>query len=124
MASEPECVSINMPNTGNMPNSGNTGETRGINWDAICRSFDSLIVEPCETLTSSDGYTLTNEGQRVFLVCIGGSRLAMLINDPEHRGNQYGYQRIAYLTLYQNRIAYLILVRDGYTFLNVGLPNL
>lgn len=64
-ASEPEYVSINMPITGNTPNTGNT---QGINWGAIYRSFDSLIVEPCNTLTTPDGYTLTSEGQRVFLV--------------------------------------------------------
>jgi hypothetical protein len=31
---------------------------------------DERIIEPCETLTSPDGYTLTPEGQRV-LKCIG-----------------------------------------------------
>jgi hypothetical protein len=42
-------------------------------------SVDALITEPCETLTTPDGYTLTNEGNRVFLVCIGGGALATLL---------------------------------------------
>ncbi len=78
--SEPEYITINMPNTGNSPN---TGSTRGINWGAICKSFDNLIVEPCETLTTPDGYTLTSVGQRVFLVCIGGSGLAAALGHSE-----------------------------------------
>jgi hypothetical protein len=43
-----------------------------INWGAICRNpiVDSFISEPCETLTSPDGFTLNSRGQRV-LVCLG-----------------------------------------------------
>ena len=72
-ASRPEYVDIDMP----------APKSQGINWGAICRSYDALIVEPCETLTTPDGYTLTREGQRVFLVCIGGSALALLLGHPE-----------------------------------------
>jgi hypothetical protein len=43
----------------------------GINWLQICRNpiVDTLVVEPCETLTSPDGYQLTDEGRKV-LVCL------------------------------------------------------
>ena len=52
----------------------------GFNWLEACRNalVDSLITEPCETLTSPDGLQLTDEGRKV-LVCLGGGALAKLI---------------------------------------------
>jgi hypothetical protein len=41
-----------------------------------------LITEPCETLTTPDGYTLTADGQHV-LECIGGETLATLTGHTE-----------------------------------------
>lgn len=57
-------------------------QTRGINWDEICRNpiVDAVIVEPCSTLTTNRGYTLTYEGERV-LRCIAGGAV-LLIYDP------------------------------------------
>ena len=51
-----------------------------INWGAICRNpiVDSFISEPCGTLTSPDGFTLTSEGERV-LRCIGGGAVVTLL---------------------------------------------
>jgi hypothetical protein len=51
-----------------------------INWGAICRNpiVDSFISEPCETLTSPDGYTLTPQGGQV-LRCIGVGAAATLL---------------------------------------------
>ena len=51
-----------------------------INWGAICRNpiVDSFISEPCGTLTSPDGFTLTPEGERV-LRCIGGGAVVTLL---------------------------------------------
>ena len=51
-----------------------------INWGELCRMADPLIVEPCNTLTSPDGYTLTEEGNRVFLVCVGLGTATSLID--------------------------------------------
>jgi hypothetical protein len=55
-----------------------------INWGEVCRYpvVDERIIEPCETLTSPDGYTLTPEGQRV-LKCIGGGALTTLLGRPD-----------------------------------------
>lgn len=41
----------------------NTPLPSGINWANICTNplVEPLISEPCETLTSPDGYTLTPE---------------------------------------------------------------
>src|SRR4051812_39322693 len=52
---------------------------KGVNWLEICRNplVDALITEPCETLTSPDGYTLTPQGEHV-LSCIGGGTLSIL----------------------------------------------
>jgi hypothetical protein len=52
-----------------------------INWGAICRNpiVDSFISEPCETLTSPDGFTLTSRGQRV-LVCLGVGGIAAYLD--------------------------------------------
>jgi hypothetical protein len=51
-----------------------------INWGAICMNpiVDSFISEPCETLTSPDGYTLTAQGGQV-LRCIGVGAAATLL---------------------------------------------
>lgn len=51
-----------------------------INWLKVCRSLDFFISEPCNTLTSKDGLTLTAEGDRV-LRCIAGGGLLLLL-DP------------------------------------------
>ena len=52
-----------------------------INQGAICRNpiVDSFISEPCETLTSPDGFTLTSRGQRV-LVCLGVGGIAAYLD--------------------------------------------
>jgi hypothetical protein len=57
-------------------------QTTGINWGEICRNpiVDAVIVEPCSTLTTSGGYVLTDEGNRVIR-CIGGGAV-LLILDP------------------------------------------
>lgn len=47
----------------------------GINWGAICRALQGHISEPCETLTTSDGYILTQEGKRVVACFLGGALL-------------------------------------------------
>jgi hypothetical protein len=49
-----------------------------INWYELCTNpvVDILISEPCGTLTTDDGYTLTPEGERV-LACLGGGALAL-----------------------------------------------
>jgi hypothetical protein len=58
--------------------SSSSASTR-INWGEICRNpiVDFAIAEPCRTLTTSDGFTLTAEGQRV-LKCIAGGGLLLL----------------------------------------------
>ncbi len=47
-----------------------TGEpvSSRINWLDVCKnpSVDAVITEPCPTLTSPDGYTLTPQGQSTF----------------------------------------------------------
>ena len=50
-----------------------------INWLEICNNpvVDAIVTEPCEDLTSSDGYELTQEGQKV-LVCFAGGTVAVL----------------------------------------------
>lgn len=49
-----------------------------INWYELCINpvVDILISEPCSTLTTNGGYTLTPEGERV-LSCLGGGALAL-----------------------------------------------
>lgn len=49
-----------------------------INWYELCTNpvVDILISEPCSTLTTNGGYTLTPEGERV-LACLGGGALAL-----------------------------------------------
>jgi hypothetical protein len=49
-----------------------------VNWYEICKNpiVDSLITEPCHTLTKNGGYTLTPEGERV-LACLGGGAAAL-----------------------------------------------
>jgi hypothetical protein len=59
---------------------------RRINWLEICRIpvVDALLSEPCETLTTPDGYTLTKEGERVVGCVVGlfGGSAALMIADP------------------------------------------
>ncbi|WP_148687535.1 hypothetical protein [Candidatus Nitrosocosmicus hydrocola] len=38
--------------------------------------MDTLVTEPCHTLTTNGGYTLTPEGERV-LACLGGGAAAL-----------------------------------------------
>lgn len=54
----------------------------GINWGEICQNplVDALISEPCNILTTNNGYTLTPEGERV-LGCIAGGGILLFI-DP------------------------------------------
>lgn len=51
-----------------------------INWGAICRNpiVDSFISEPCDSLTSPDGFTLTSRGHRV-LACLGVGGIATIL---------------------------------------------
>ncbi len=55
-------------------------ESSSINWYKICKNpiVDRLITEPCNTLTTNGGYTLTSEGQRV-LACLGEGAVALVI---------------------------------------------
>ena len=55
-----------------------TAQKQGINWYKLCTNpiVDILITEPCSTLTTNGGYTLTQEGNRV-LSCLGGGALAL-----------------------------------------------
>lgn len=48
-----------------------------INWLEVCKSpmVDAVVSEPCETLTSPDGFTLTAKGQRVIGCFIGAAVL-------------------------------------------------
>ncbi len=48
-----------------------------INWLAVCRNtiVDAVISEPCETLTTPDGYDLTPAGQRVVACVLGAGVL-------------------------------------------------
>jgi hypothetical protein len=61
---------------------GEEQQRRGINinWGAICRNplVDAYLSEPCETLTSPDGYTLTPEGKHV-LACLGAGAVAPIL---------------------------------------------
>lgn len=51
-----------------------------VNWFKICKNpiVDRLITEPCHTLTTNGGYTLTPEGEKV-LACLGGGAVALAI---------------------------------------------
>jgi hypothetical protein len=57
----------------------------GTNWGQLCRNpvVDRVIVEPCETLTTPDGYGLTPEGQRV-MGCILGAGVLLLADPTGH----------------------------------------
>jgi hypothetical protein len=57
-------------------------QTAGINWDEICRNpiVDAVVVEPCSTLTTNGGFTLTYEGERVVRCIAGG--VVLLVYDP------------------------------------------
>jgi hypothetical protein len=63
--------------------SGNSGIR--INWGEMCRNqiVDYFITEPCYTLTTPDGYTLTAEGVRVVKCLAAGTIL--LLYDPTGR---------------------------------------
>ena len=67
--------------------SNSTNQESRINWGQICRSIlvDPWIAEPCETLTSPDGYTLTSEDERV-LKCIGAGAAATVLGRPDLLG--------------------------------------
>jgi hypothetical protein len=54
--------------------------SKPINWLQICRNpiVDTIVTEPCETLTSPDGYTLTREGERVVGCVLGAGVLLYL----------------------------------------------
>ena len=55
---------------------------QGINWGDICRNpvVDAIVSEPCSSLTTSSGYQLTAQGERV-VACIAGGGVLMLA-DP------------------------------------------
>lgn len=55
-----------------------------INWREICENpiVHILVSQPCSSLTSYDGYTLTKEGERVLL-CIAGGAVSILIGKPQ-----------------------------------------
>ena len=54
-------------------------QQQGINWLKECKNpvVDAKIKEPCEELTTPDGYTLTPLGEHV-LACLRGNPLALL----------------------------------------------
>lgn len=62
---------------------------QGINWGEIFESplVDAFISEPAETLTSRNGYTLTEEGQRVLGCIAGQSLLGSLLLQIDPSGN-------------------------------------
>jgi hypothetical protein len=83
---EPEYISLTVPGTrGNNnvlppqpPSPQLPGFLRiGPNWRQTCNYYDSLIIEPCETLVTPDGYALTAAGLRV-LACFAGGALALV----------------------------------------------
>jgi hypothetical protein len=41
---------------------------------------DAVIIEPCSTLVTPDGYALTSEGERVLFCVVGGAALYLV--DP------------------------------------------
>lgn len=55
-----------------------------VNWYEICKNpiVDTAIAEPCSTLTTNWGYTLTPEGEHV-LACLSGGALAVVAGQPE-----------------------------------------
>jgi hypothetical protein len=54
-------------------------QQQGINWLKECKNpvIDAKIKEPCEELTTPDGYTLTPLGEHV-LACLRGDPLTLL----------------------------------------------
>lgn len=58
--------------------SGVWAQSGNINWYKVCNNsiVGILISEPCSSLTTNGGFTLTPEGNRV-LACIGGGALAL-----------------------------------------------
>ena len=67
-------------------------QQRSINWGQLCRNpiVDLLITEPCHTLTTRDGYTLTSEGERVIRCLAAGG--VLLLYDPS--GNTLGAAQV------------------------------
>lgn len=57
----------------------------GINWLELCRNpiVDSVVSEPCESLTSPDGYSLTQVGQRVVACILGAGVLLAADNSGQ-----------------------------------------
>lgn len=57
----------------------------GTNWGEICNNpvVDRVIIEPCETLTTSGGRVLTQEGQRV-VGCVLGAGVLLLADPSGH----------------------------------------
>jgi hypothetical protein len=55
-----------------------------VNWYELCKNpiVDLAIAEPCHTLTTNGGYTLTPEGERV-LACVTGGAAAILAGQPQ-----------------------------------------
>lgn len=60
-----------------------TGQQEGprFNWGALCKKIQGFIIEPCNTLTTPDGYTLTQEGKRVVACFVAGG-LAIIYLTP------------------------------------------
>jgi hypothetical protein len=54
-------------------------QQKGINWLKECKDpvVDAMIKEPCEELTTPDGYNLTSLGEHV-LACLRGDSLTLL----------------------------------------------
>lgn len=72
-AKQPEYLSIVVPGQTTGVSSANS---KGINYLKLCKAFDLFIAEPCNTLTSADGYQLTKEGNRVA-ACFAGGAIAI-----------------------------------------------
>lgn len=60
------------------PQSSSPQRAGDINWYKICINpiVDILITEPCHTLTTNGGYTLTPQGEKV-LACLGGGAASL-----------------------------------------------
>ena len=72
----PVSVSTQIPKS--IPSNGGQSQVRsGINWLQLCKNpvVDHFVTEPCETLTSPDGYILTQEGKRVVACFLGAGVL-------------------------------------------------
>ena len=75
---------ISSGNTSSTPynyyNGTSSSQQNRINWGEICMNplVDYVITEPCSTLTTPDGYTLTAEGERVLRCLAGGALVGLL----------------------------------------------